>query len=200
MSGNATSQEFAHNCDKTFIESRQMNRWAFEAMFDIHLTGEIVTEEDDPDFKALWGEIRIGAFRERFVARVVSWSAEQYEKQWESALRKIVTGSTTTALITDYVEPNLSSGNSLWWWPLYREGVSVYIQNQLRMLYRKGDSVYMQDQLASSGPLDLQFSLQRPWESIKERTIVGAEGSKISEWATTVESIEDCLVRRFKQS
>jgi hypothetical protein len=50
-------------------------------MFDIYLTGEIVTEEDDPDFKAMWGEILIGAFRERFVARVVSWSAEQYEKQ-----------------------------------------------------------------------------------------------------------------------
>ena len=171
-------------------------REALEAMFDIHLTGEIVTE--DADSKAVWGEIRIGAFRERFVARVVCWSAEQYEKQWESALRKIVTGSTPTALITDYVEPNLSSGNSLWWWPLYREGDSVYIQNHLRMLYRKGDSVYMQNQLVSSGPLDLQFSVQRPWESIKERKIVGAEGSKISEWETIVESIEDCLVRRFK--
>ena len=78
--------------------------------------------------------------RERFVARVVFWSAEQYEKQWESALRKIVIGSTPAALITDYVEPNLSSADSLWWWPLYREGDSVYIQNQLRMLYRKGDS------------------------------------------------------------
>lgn len=167
-------------------------------MFDIHLTREIVTEEDDPDFKAVWGEIRIGAFRERFVSRVVSWSAEQYERQWESALRKIVTGSTPAALITDYVEPNLSSGNSLWWWILYREGDLVYIQNQLCILYRKGDSVYMQDQLVSSGPLDLPFSPQRPWESIKERKIVAAEGSKISEWATTVESIEDCLVRRFK--
>jgi hypothetical protein len=79
-------------------------------MFDIYLTGEIVTEEGDPDFEAVWGQIRIGAFRERFVARVASWSAEQYEKQWESALRKIVTGSTPTALIADYVEPNLSSG------------------------------------------------------------------------------------------
>jgi hypothetical protein len=167
-------------------------------MFDIYLTGEIATDEDDPDFRAVWGEIRIGAFRERFVARVVFWAAEQYEKQWESVLRKIVTCSTPAALITDYVEPNRSSGNSLCWWPLYREGDSVYIQNQLRRLYRKGDSVYMQDQLASSGPLDRQFSMQRPWESIKERKIVGAEGSQISEWATTVESIEDCLVRRFK--
>jgi hypothetical protein len=167
-------------------------------MFDIYLTGEIATEEDDPDFKAVWEEIRIGAFRERFVARVVSWGAEQYEKQWESALREIVAGSTPTALITDHVEPKLSSGNSLCWWPLYREGDSVYIQNQLRRLYRKGDTGYMQDQLASSGPLDLLFSLQRPWKSIKERKIVGAEGSKISEWATTVESIEDCLGRRFK--
>jgi hypothetical protein len=114
-------------------------------MFGIYLTGETVTEEGDPDFKAVRGEIRIGAFRERFVARVVFWGAEQYEKQWESALRKIVTGSTPAALITDYVEPNLSSGNSLWWWPLYREGDSVYIQNQLRTPYRKSDSVYMQD-------------------------------------------------------
>jgi len=167
-------------------------------MFDIYLTGETVTAEGDPEFKAVWGEIRIGAFRERFVARVVFWSSEQYEKQWESALRRIVTGSTPAVLITDYVEPNLSSGNSLWWWSLYREGDSVYIQNQLRMLYRKSDSVYMQDQLVSCGPLDLQFSLQRPWESLKERKIVGAEGTKISEWATRVESIEDCLVRRFK--
>jgi hypothetical protein len=168
-------------------------------MFDIFLTGEIVTDQDDRDFKGVWGEIRIGAFRERFVAGVASWSAEQYEKQWESALRNIVTASTPTALITDYVEPNLSSGTSLLWWPLYREGDSVYIQNQLRILYRKGDSVYMQDQLASAGPLDLQFSLQRPWESIKERKIVNGEGEKISEWATNVEYIEDCLARRFKQ-
>lgn len=174
------------------------DRGALESMFDIYLTGETVTEEGDPDFKAVWGEIRIGAFRERFVARVVCWNAEQYEKQWESALRRIVTGSTPAALITDYVEPNLSSGNSLWWWPLYREGDSVYIQNQLRMLYRKSDSVFVQDQLVSSSPLDLQFSVQRPWESIKARETVAVEGSKISEWATTVESIEDCLVRRFK--
>ena len=144
-------------------------------MFDIYLTGEMVMEEDAPDCKAVWGVIRVDAFRERFVVRVASWSAEQYEKQWESALRKIVTGPTPTALITDYVEPNLSSGNSMWWWPLYREGNSVYIQSQLRILYRKGDSVYMQDELVSSGPLDLQFSLQRPWESIKERKIVGAK-------------------------
>jgi hypothetical protein len=175
-----------------------MIRGTRKVMFDIYLTGELATEQDDPDVKAVWGEIRIGALRERFVARVVSWDAEQYEKQWELALRKIVTGSTPTALITDYVEPDLSSGNSLCWWPLYREGDSVYVQNQLRRLYRKGDSVYMQVQLASSGPLDLRFSLQCPWESIKERKIVGAEGSKISEWATTVEGIEDCLVRRFK--
>jgi len=31
-------------------------------MFDIYLTGEIVTEEGGPNFKAVWREIRIGAF------------------------------------------------------------------------------------------------------------------------------------------
>jgi hypothetical protein len=150
-----------------------------KAVFDIYLTGEKVAEENDPDFKAVWGEILIGEFRESFVASVVSWDAVQYIKQWESALRKIVTGSAPSVLITSYVEPSLSSGSYLGWWPLYRKGDSVYIQNQLRALYRKGGFIYIQNELLSSDPLDRPFFLERPWESVKEREIMSEEGSKI---------------------
>jgi CdiI N-terminal domain len=169
-----------------------------EVMFDIYLTGEKVTEEDDPEFEGVWGEIRIGEFLEGFVASVITWTAEQYEKQWQTALGRIAAGSTPSALITEYIEPSQASGSFLQWWALYREGHLVYIQNHLRALYCKGDSVYMQNQLACSDPLDRQFFLERSWELVGERKVVGAEGSKISEWATTVQSIEETLVRRFK--
>lgn len=169
-----------------------------DAVFDIYFTGEIATEESDPDSKAVWGEIHIGEFRESFVASVMSWSPDQYEKQWESALRKIVTGSTPSALITNYIEPSLSSGSYLWLWSFHRDGDAIYIQNHLRAIYVKEGSVYIQNQLSSSDPLDRPFFLERPWESVKEREITGAEGSKISEWVTTVRSTEETLLRRFK--
>ncbi len=166
-------------------------------MFDIYFTDEPVAH-DDPSFEALWGEIRIGAFREKFVASVMSWNIEQYEKQWETALRRILAGSTQSVLITDYVEPGLASGGHLWWWPLYREGDSIYIQNGLHPLYRKDRSIYIQDQLESSGPLDRPFFSERAWESVRERKTMNAEGSELSEWVTAVGSIEQTILRRFK--
>jgi hypothetical protein len=81
---------------------------------------------------------------------------------------------------------------------VYPEGDSIYIQNGLRPLYQKDRSIHIQDQLESSSSLDRRFFSQRAWESVKERKTMDAEGSRPSEWVTTVESDEETMLRRFE--
>ena len=143
-------------------------------MFDIYLTHKKV---DEPDVKAVYGRICVGEYFETFTASLVFWSHEQYKKQWRTALRKIVDGESRSALITSFAEPK--EGEFLFWWPLYREGEIVYVQNQI-LLFEN---------------LSVPFVIERPWDSVQERQIMNAEGRKVSEWAITVQDIKEWFER-----
>jgi hypothetical protein len=153
-------------------------------MFDISLTDELVTEpvsEGATGSEAVYGRIRIGDYQETFITSLSFWNRPQYERHWATALQRIVGGKDRSALITSCVEPPLdvTSDDFLVWWPLYRDGDTGYVQNQL--LFFK--------QLSSP------FSLDRAWESVRERQVVNVEGSQISEWITNVQNIRDYLNR-----
>src|SRR5579863_9497627 len=97
-------------------------------MFDIYLTDESVPDLKPGD-RAVYGKIRIDDYQETFVASLVFWSPAQYQRHWETSLRRIVAGGDRSALITSYVEP--APGGFLYWWPLFREGQTVHLQNQM---------------------------------------------------------------------
>jgi hypothetical protein len=143
-------------------------------MFEIILTDEIVPETD-PGVVALYGKIYVGDFAETFITSLVSWNQKAYERHWASALRRLLEGASKSALITSYVEPGLA--DHLVWWPLYREGDTVYVQNHM-LFY---------DQLGKP------FSSGDPWRSVPQRRTVNPEGQRISEWETDLSSIQKCL-------
>jgi hypothetical protein len=145
-------------------------------MFHISLTDESV-HELDPGVTAVYGEIKIGDFSHKFIACLDSWNRDRYERHWRAAIAKIVGGSDRSALITSYVEPIHSS--HLMWWPLYREKNSVYFQNHM-LFY---------DQLEEP------FSVERPWDSVRERRTVNPEGKRISEWVMHIDSLSEFLQR-----
>ena len=145
-------------------------------MFNIYLTSDPVVEPGT-GAKAVYGKIQIDDWDETFSASQVFWTAEQYQRHWAAALRRIVEGENRSALITSYIEP--MSGGFLNWWPLYREGDTIYIQNQMLFF----------DQLKSP------FCVEYPWESVSERKTTTAEGTEISEWTTTVSSLQQYLQR-----
>ncbi len=143
-------------------------------MFDIYLTEEVVAESGG---QAVYGTIQIEDYKEAFVASLVSWTRADYERHWRDACQHLVHEGNESALISSYQEPSRSE--LLVWWPLYRDGDIVYVRNEL--------VIYAQ--------LTEQFSIENPWASIRERKIVNDEGLRISEWETTIQSIEQCLER-----
>jgi hypothetical protein len=149
-------------------------------MFKIFATDEIVSESTNNATPAFYGEIVIGDLHETFVASLASWTRDDYDRHWRKALERLIAGADRSALITDYVEPptHPSDGSYLVWWPLYRDGDTVYVQNHILFF----------------GQLSQPFSSERPWDSVRDRETVNEDGQKISEWATTIEEIKYFLV------
>lgn len=143
-------------------------------MFDISLTDELIAGLD-PGETAVFGIISIGDFVENIYVGLTSWSRGQYEQQWRMAVARIVAGADRSPLIVSYVEPPLA--NSVMLWPIYRDGETVYIQNRLLFL----------DQLSEP------FSADRPWDFLTDRKTISANGDRISEWTTNVDSLREFL-------
>ena len=143
-------------------------------MFDIHLTADAVPDSDD---YALYGKIQIEDYIETFVASLVCWSPAQYEQHWREACQRIVDGSHESVLISSYVDASMSE--FLVWWPLYPEGQIVHVRNEI----------------LPYSALSKPFDVKDPWVSIRPRRIVTDEGLKISEWDTSIQSIEAFLAR-----
>ncbi len=154
-------------------------------MFEIHTTDERLPESETDGAPVILGKIVIDNFRETFAPSLSFWTRDQYEMQWIRALEKLVAGEDRSALITDYVEPptEVTSNSYLVWWPMYREGDTIFVQNHLLFFHQ----------------LSRPFSLDRFWESVPDRRIVGEEGQKVSEWVTTVQDIRDFLDSRERK-
>ena len=146
-------------------------------MFNIHLTAEKVVEPGT-GAAAVYGKIEIGSYSETFSASLVKWSQTEYEEHWKRALSRIVEGGKHSALVTSCVEP--TPGGFLVWWPLYREGETVYVQNEMLFFDR----------------LTAPLSLDQPWEALRQRQTANDEGIPVSEWTTTVGELRECLDRK----
>jgi hypothetical protein len=145
-------------------------------MFTIFTTEERLAEPETDGVPVVCGKIVIGDFQETFAASLRFWTRDDYVRHWRSALEKLISGADRSALITDYVEPppRPSANSYLVWWPLYRYGDTVYVQNHI-LLFEQ---------------LIRPFSAECPWDSVRDRQVVNEDGQNISEWATTVGDIK----------
>lgn len=121
------------------------------------------------------GEIVVNGLREEFESSLEYWTAKQYEAQWWEALRGITSSESMTALISSITDPR--TANFFCWWPLYKEGESVFVQNQVLML----------DEVRE------RFSLDRIIDFVPVRETADEDGNPISEWQTSVEEISAFL-------
>jgi hypothetical protein len=143
-------------------------------MFEIRLTNEAVP---DSEGQAVYGRIQIEDYTETFVASLVSWTPDEYESQWYRACQRLVEGALESALVSSYVTPPTSE--FFMWWPLYREGEIVHVRNEL----------------VPYSQLNKPFSVEAPWTSVRERKIATDEGLEISEWNTSIQSIQKFLAQ-----
>ena len=125
-------------------------------------------DEATPDADIAVGEIVIDELSERFEAPLLYWSRGDYETQWRQGLSRTMTGEAKSCLVTSMYDP--AKANFLVWWPIYREGSTLFVQNHL---------VFM-DQLDE--PLDLRDL----YRSVRTRRTQTDEGQRISEWVSHV--------------
>lgn len=123
------------------------------------------------------GRLTLGDFTEEFTAYLDYWSPAEYEAQWQAAIRRIVSGARTDALITDMHD--LSTTHHLVSWPMYREENKVFFQNRLLFLDDFGRPSQLEDLIAHLG----------------ERKTVSDDGAKLSEWSVAVSDLEAFLGR-----
>jgi hypothetical protein len=140
------------------------------ANFSIGFTG---FDEHDP-LVAL-GELRLGEAHEYFQSVLGFWGLDDYTQSWATGLRRILAGASISCLATSVTDP--SSANFVEVWPLYREGIDVYVQNRFVFL----------DQLTR------EFDPKAPWESIDPRSVVNEDGRAISEWKVNLTDIREFL-------
>lgn len=113
---------------------------------------------------ARYGFIRLATFEERFVAPLVYWTVADYRRQWREGIRRCLDGQTRSCLITSMRD--LAIANFIQWWPLYRVGDEVYVQNQLLFL----ESIHG------------AFQPGDPYAHVPERRTASEDGEAISEW------------------
>jgi len=127
--------------------------------------------------KAVYGEITIGDFNERFSASMTYWTREDYLQQWMKSIGTVVgtIGNTKGALVTNMYDP--AHANFISCWPLYKEGEKVYIRNQLLFL----------------NELPHPFLIEDIAKYIGNRVQTTDDGNLISEWETTPNDLKSCL-------
>ena len=143
-------------------------------MFSIKFLDNSFNEEPFGE-KACCGVITINAFQEQFVSPTTYWSQEDYERQWITAISQILGGANSSCLITSMYDPKLAE--FILWWPLYREGNIIFIQNHI---------LFMNEISGEFDPWNLQPFIP-PHETYTE------EGECISEWEVTIEDLESFI-------
>ena len=139
--------------------------------FGIRFLG--AAESGPPDGVA-YGEIQIGAFRERFQSDLSFWKKADYARQWRSAISWILE-SDRAAMITSLGDP--ASANFIRWWVMYREAREIVFQEQVLFI----------------NELTAPFDPEVTWKIVRERRTVSENGQEISEWRSSVEALRAFL-------
>lgn len=141
--------------------------------FSISFVEDNSLPERQDDLKL--GKLILGDYEEHFESSLSYWSMEDYRNHWEHALHRIVYESNKSCLITAINNP--SSSNYLYWWPLYKNGSSVFIQNQILFLKQ----------------IKPNFDPNNPYLNVPDRKTINEEGQEISEWELSIGEILEYL-------
>jgi CdiI N-terminal domain len=126
-------------------------------------------------FAVAHGRITVDDFTETFQAPLGYWDESGYRRSWQQVFEVLNAGPhATSCLMTSMTDPGTS--NFLACWPVYRAGEDVYLQNAL---------IFLSESRAAFDPA-------APWDFAEPRRATGEDGNKISEWATSMDSL-----RRF---
>ena len=129
---------------------------------------------DDPTIPMAHGLLVLGEMTEYFGSSLYRWSREDYELQWRHALKSLLDGGKSAALITEYAG-GPEAAMHLEWWPMYLVRDTVFVQDQL-LFY---------DQLAKP------FSVEKVFSFLSDRRTQDEEGNTISEWAVAIPEVEE---------
>jgi hypothetical protein len=121
--------------------------------------------------RVAYGCINIGTLRERFEASLEFWTLSDYRSHWQRSIQRIADRHDKSCLITSLTEPK--SANFLQWWPIYRIGERAHFQNQI---------LFLNEIRGGFDPND-------PYQFVRDRMTISADGSPISEWSVPVSSL-----------
>jgi hypothetical protein len=116
------------------------------------------------------GCIRLGDFREEFLAALSVWTPADYTRHWKDTALALATTSPRGAFLTSFAAPEASYHVI---WPAWREGDRVFIQNRLLFAHQ------------ISGPL-LPGNLP---DLVGDPQRVDDDGNRVSEWAVSLEAL-----------
>jgi hypothetical protein len=114
------------------------------------------------------GRITLGEFSEEFVAPLVFWTVDDYQRQWREAAGRILNGCERSCFVASMRESPLDA--VIFLWTAYKDGRTVYIQHKLVM-----------PELVKGG-----FDTSNPYAQVGERRTMSEEGEQISEWQVSV--------------
>jgi contact-dependent growth inhibition (CDI) system CdiI-like immunity protein len=132
-------------------------------------------EEPSSDPALAYGRIRIGDFHERFEMDLSFWSRPDYERHWLRGVGRLLAGGDVSCLVSAMRDPE--TAEFIIWWPLYRLGDEVKVQNQI---------LFMTDLPETLDPED-------PFRHVLPRTTSSTEGTPVSEWTTTMEALRQFM-------
>lgn len=138
--------------------------------FAIKFLDEPVPKErlSGENVKAILGSIVIDDFEEKLEIITNYWSRDDYVKQWINAIERLDTSSdSTSVLVTQFIDkPGSPYVAELW--PLYREDVTVYIQNSYLL----------------PSKVDYPLTTQEIYKSLDKRS------KGVSEWTVTINDLK----------
>jgi hypothetical protein len=123
------------------------------------------------------GRITIGDFAEEFEMDLSFWAAEQYETSWRDAFLQLASATgAVSCLVTSMADP--ADANFVFCWPLYRDGDTVRVRNNVLFL----------------DELDEPFDPERPWASVPaDFEAADEDGNRISEWTTDMSQVYEFM-------
>lgn len=123
------------------------------------------------------GQITIGDFKEKFVMPLESWTLEEYQTQWQQALRRLNNHS-VSCFVTS-VQHLKTKYPSMEIWPFFKEGEKIFFHNQLLINETiEGRSLSLSNFNAQTC---YQFILPRVAD--QENKAINDDGERISEWS-----------------
>lgn len=144
----------------------------FSIQFDLtsELPDYLTSEIPEAESKFAKGYINFGVKRnEWFISTFYLWSVQDYEIHWREAVKRIVDGEDSSALIISVAE--LTPDDYVHWWPMWRFGETIKFHEQLLFL----------------SELSEPFDPANPYVHVGEYyNEVDEDGHRVSEWEVSV--------------